>query len=337
MTQELDFDLKVLNNFLSTLRGETSDWEQLLKDNSEISSLVNRLNHWYAKSKEELQIAPLKFSESELEYLASPFLDQMEKLVGVSIYKGEPHSHFPILEKASEKGYLVVFQWIVSEYKLDLTNILLGPSIYFERACVNGHLEMARWLYQKYDYMVNVDVAFLWSCASGKVPIVQWLYTLGIDIEYLMQDGPHSLVCASANGHLDVVKWICTNIPRMLELLPDAFEYTCMNGHLETARWIYDFDSRRVISQLNTSFFRACAGGHLTIAQWLWSLGPIDTSEVHIRFEDICDTKNIELIRWLVEVCGISPDYANSYALIHAIEENSKEVADYLFGLWKQA
>lgn len=342
MTQQLEFDLKVLNNFLSTLRRETSpsDWEQLLKGNSEISSLVNRLNQWYTKTKADLVIAPLEFSERELEYLASPFLDQMVKLVGVSIYQVKPHPHFPILEQASKNGYLSVFQWIVSEYKLDFSKIgfLSHPSGYFERACENGHLEMAQWLHHQYEYQVDVDVAFLWTCHSGELPVLKWLFTLDIDIEYLMKDeGPNFFIDTSANGHLDVVKWICTNIPRTLDLLPDAFEYACMNGRLETAQWIYDFDSSRVIPRLSSAFCRTCEGGYLEVAQWLWTLGPIDIIEVHRRFDHICDTKNIGVIRWLVESCGVSPAYANNYALIHAIEENYKEVADYLFGLWKQA
>lgn len=340
MSLHTEFDLKLLNNFLSALRAESSlnEWETFLKEDEKISSLVERLNRWYVSTREEKKVAILEFSKDEFEYLASPFLDRMRELEGIMVLEEVPRSkkkkaklrrQVPILVQLSVKGYLDLFQWFISEFRIDLYDY--GPGIFFDNASQAGHLPLAQWIYT--EYQLTPEVArniFSRVCTRGHLEVVKWLYSLGF--EWTWEVG-QPLADSSEHGQFEIVKWLCQNAPNAREEISDAFLEACDGGYSDIAHWLYDFDPIQASQDIRETFVWTCESGHLEIVQWLWSLGhPIAITSLNDNLEDMT---NLELVKWLVETCNFNPNEESiSRSLIFAINQDRVDLAEYLFGLW---
>lgn len=271
---KMEFDLKVLGNFLSALRTESTqeDWEKLLKEDPKIASIVTRLNLWYIRTKSYRRIVPLNFSDEELEYLASPFLDQIKELErDVEEYRSKRHRDWPdpVLHRICTRGYLETFKWCLNEsiFYLPVFNVTLLNIV-----CKNGHLPLAQWIH-KHSAICLDDISDIFSevCAQGHLEVAQWIYS----------------------------------ISKCQKQIVDAFKYACDKGHLNVCQWLWSFD--KVPAILDIYFEKACYSGHLNVCQWLWSLGPIDIGNISKNMGLVCDTNNDELILWLVNVCGARP------------------------------
>ena len=63
------------------------------------------------------------------------------------------------------------------EENLDLNISVSQLSIALEFACINGHIDIAKWLLE---INPNLDIgnAFKWSCKTGWLPVAQWIESL---------------------------------------------------------------------------------------------------------------------------------------------------------------
>jgi ankyrin repeat protein len=117
----------------------------------------------------------------------------------------------------------------------------------FQRACENGHLEVAQWLYQikpTLDISAEEDYAFQWACANGHLQVAQWLYQIQPTLDISAEN-------------------------------EQAFRSACGRGHLHVAQWLYQIKPTLDISVENDAAFRSvCIHSNLHFAQWLQSLRP---------------------------------------------------------------
>ncbi len=125
------------------------------------------------------------------------------------------------------------------------TQILINFANYFENACTNGQLCIAKMLFYFIPHMRKH---------------ISYNYTFRV-------------ICS--HGHLEVAKWLLEVHPNMIPNYEFEFALTCQNGHLEVAQWLLQINPTINISAINEHAFRsACFNGHLEVAQWLRSLMP---------------------------------------------------------------
>ena len=81
------------------------------------------------------------------------------------------------------------------------------------RACMEGDIEICKWIYQNENKDVNtpninLKTPFNVSCCKGYLEIVKWLYKNGADVEKKDKNLISPLLSAISEGHVEVVKFL---------------------------------------------------------------------------------------------------------------------------------
>lgn len=76
---------------------------------------------------------------------------------------------------------------LLYEENLDLNISASQLSIALEFACINGHIDIAKWLL---DINPNLDIgnAFKWSCKTGWLHVAQWIESLDPTLYTIIYD-----------------------------------------------------------------------------------------------------------------------------------------------------
>jgi ankyrin repeat protein len=135
-------------------------------------------------------------------------------------------------------------------------NIHAGDEWAFRLTCINGHLNIVKFLislepeYGRIDIHARDENAFRWSCYNGHLSIVQFLLTLQPEYGRINIHTCDEFAFRSAcqYGRLDIVKYLVSLQP----------EYGRINIHAENER----------------AFQLACVYGHPQIVKLLLSLEP---------------------------------------------------------------
>ncbi|KAG2982179.1 hypothetical protein PC120_g24692 [Phytophthora cactorum] len=130
-----------------------------------------------------------------------------------------------VLCSAVKAGNLDVVRWLCDEFGLDATGML--------KFAINGcHEETARWVIDRYDVSGGkLDLYFL--ARHGKLSFLEYLASRDMAT---VHDG--MLLVATANGHLDVVKWL--HCEQGVILTTDAMREAAQNGYLDIVEWLYE-------------------------------------------------------------------------------------------------
>ena len=144
----------------------------------------------------------------------------------------------------------------------------------FRGACSEGHLDVARWLYDHVggvDVHARSDAAFRWACIGGHLDVARWLHEHvgGVNV-HIDNDDPFRGACM--NGHLDVARWLHEDVGGVDAHVHNdgAFCAACWNGHLAVAQWLYVHVGGVDAHVSNDLAFRwACTNRHGDVALWL--------------------------------------------------------------------
>ena len=162
----------------------------------------------------------------------------------------------------------------------------------FCNACKHGHLEIAQMLLNEFDFTLNkvqCNNLFILTSANGHLDVAKWL----VDVLYLKEEDVKSnnnnaLVFACANGHLEIVKWLID-------------EHGCLKPTVS----IGDPDINN-----NLPFEYACKNGHLEIAKYLHSYLWVKYKYVtnyyahsnnNFSLLSACHNGHLHVVVWLVD------------------------------------
>ena len=242
----------------------------------------------------------------------------------------------------------------------------------FRVACQNGHLEIAKWLWnvcseQEQSAMLHAkdDGAFRLVCQNGHLEIAKWLWNVCPEQEqsamlHAKDDFAFRVVCQ--NGYLEIAKWVWNVCPEqeqtaMLHVnnYRGAFLLACQNGHLEIAKWLWNVcPEQEQTAMLHVNNYRggtfriACEYGHLELAKWLWKVCPDQEQSTMLHaaydcaFRRVCEKGHLEIAKWLWSICTDQERSTmlhadDDLAFRWACQNGHIEIAKWLLGLCKTA
>ncbi len=243
-----------------------------------------------------------------------------------------------LLLMACEQGNRAVAEWL-----LTITvalEIECAPAILIRGACINGHLEMARWVAERVS-AIHVDLGTMDVCAArGHLAEMQWLAANCFSMR-LDQWGWSALHEASKHGRLDVMQWLMADHGDALKT-EDAngndaihvLHHACINGRLAVAQWWTDHFrfSAAGLRELGTLHL-TCRFGRLEVAQWLVERFELELPQSDTTFRFVCAEGHLEIAQWLAERFDLTAADAraeDNYALRQSCANGHLPVAQWL-------
>jgi len=196
----------------------------------------------------------------------------------------------------------------------------------FRIACLHGHLEVLKWLVDKFgltvmDVRCNENWAFRIACLHGHLEVAKWLVDkFRLTIEDVRSLDNYAFRLACSHGHLEVAKWLVDIFGLTIDdvrcLDHEAFRYACQYGHLNILHYLIgrfqlteDDYSAGVNSNWTSLITKACVEGNKFMVSWFITKFPkkeipeefkefveevIDEHEVMIKRASLCGRVEIE-------------------------------------------
>ena len=176
-------------------------------------------------------------------------------------------------------------------------------------ACEKGDIKKVKKIIKE---SINIGDALLSACINGHLEIVKWLFEIGNNNDnYYLDNG---FACACENGHLEIVEWVLEINPKnKFDIDYDrGFGYACGHGHLEIAKCLLELVDIHIEDEF--AFCSACENGHLEIAKWLFEISETTLNaekklgiiDIHNDGEHIflltCINGHLEIAKWLIEI-----------------------------------
>jgi hypothetical protein len=149
-------------------------------------------------------------------------------------------------------------------------------------ACINGHLEVAKWLSGQAGVSLTAEdktgrQPIRFACMNGQLEVAKWLSELaGVSLTAEGQNGLQLIRAACINGQLDVAKWLSEQAGVSLTAEGQngrqPIHFACINGHLEVAKWLSEQAGVSLTAEGQNGrqpIHFACINGQLDVAKWL--------------------------------------------------------------------
>jgi hypothetical protein len=201
----------------------------------------------------------------------------------------------------------------------------------FYESCINGHLNVAKWLHiindNLFDLHYGNEMIFSTTCIHNQIEVAKWLYSIGCRIN---KDNKYTIFCSTAgNGQIETAKWLISLDKNIFcDLYESAFYSACIFGNLKGAKWIYSLDNT-IIKKFNENdklnlFVKSCINwqNNFDVPKWLISLDDIDCSSYYEEaFRQACLYGKIDAAKWLYSLNNTIDIYYNLHKIIINIKK----------------
>lgn len=221
--------------------------------------------------------------------------------------------------KACQQGYLFVAKWIYES----IPPLLFNRSFFFDSALLELLIKrdndsVFQWVCEHICDSVIFRHLFNKSCRYGKIDMAR--YIIDFDQKH------HNIIDIHIDNEV-------------------AFRSVCEHGHLDMAKYLLEVGGKSnhlidIHAEEDEAFVLACVNGHVNILEWLVSMkdkyGEIITefSELFIQACDV-DTGSIDTAKWLIDTYGqdINIHTDNDAPFYCACIGNDLELAKWLIWL----
>ena len=264
-----------------------------------------------------------------------------------------------IFNECCNFGQFHIILWLYSNFHIDLEYENDESITPFANVCLNGHLEIAQWLYSidqnvlnintfySNEYNINNDLKlcknysdnFVLSCESGNLKIPQWLLKISPNINiHRFNDYAFYRVCNL--GHIEVAQWLY-NIDKNIDFKyneeftnknENFFSLVCSNGYLNLAIWIFSIDND-IINDLDITliFQKSCKDGYLELSKWLLeTFNSINLSNINNIFFLTAINGHIEILQWLYNL-NIEINVSKSHLIFNVCLNGYLNIAQWLY------
>ena len=174
------------------------------------------------------------------------------------------------MDWAAQQGHLNVIKFLYEKW--NRKNTFICTTLAIICAVQNGHFEVVKWLNENIDES-NIQPhigstppkkrtdAMHSAAARGNLEIVKYLYENGYKYS------SHILIEATSHGCLDVVIWLCENIPKLYLCNNEAMDRAIAYGHIEVVKYLYENEKMGYFYP-NDFYSTALFYGQNDVAEW---------------------------------------------------------------------
>jgi hypothetical protein len=195
--------------------------------------------------------------------------------------------------KASESGHLEIIKWMANN---NYDFVLENRSLAFKFASAKGHLDIVEWLYEEPIYNNDIELinnSFYEACENGHVLVAKFLFEKLLkyvdDMDEIIND---AFIAACENNKVNIIIWLIQFHKNTINII-SCFALACEYGSLDIVNYLYSNNliDRKDLDILNQAFNITCIYGHYNIILWFLELKNYQPNLAVIR-EGINNARN---------------------------------------------
>lgn len=212
----------------------------------------------------------------------------------------------------------------------------------FALVCSRGNTELALWMTHLDIINININIVsdndkpFRYACENGHINIAKWLYNITLKKKVnIHANNEYAFVIACINNHKELVEWLYDTTKRDLcdiniNFIHDIILYRCCErGHLGILKWLHKKRMLNIQLYLEKPFIISCMKNHYLLTKWLYQNGNYSKNIINKAFQISCKYSGLKLVTWLYSL-GIKLKKGNHYAFRSACDYNRKDIIKFL-------